>query len=222
MGQPLYSSAANADVWGERGYGDGSTPYDTQLYHLASMASWLSPTGISHHGLLPHIPSIHLSAVNSSPCPGIAPQSPNSSSQQLCLPEDQLLSGVHMAAARTVWFSFHLGCHSSAVSLSALNVSPLTQTIALCGDRIPASVPSPAEGRSSPTNTPVFPPGSFILQSFVWFYIFFSTGQVLLSALSWFSACTSVSKGIFLMYLWRQVLLNHLLLHYLALSMLQI
>ena len=27
-----------------------------------------------------------------------------------------------------------------------------------CGDRILASVPQPAEGRSSPTNTPVFPP----------------------------------------------------------------
>ena len=36
-------------------------------------------------------------------------------------------------------------------------VSPLTQTIALCGDRTPASVPPPAEGRSSPNNTPVFP-----------------------------------------------------------------
>ena len=36
-------------------------------------------------------------------------------------------------------------------------VSPLTQTIALCGDRTPASVPPPAEGRSGPTNTPVFP-----------------------------------------------------------------
>ena len=39
------------------------------------------------------------------------------------------LSGVCMAVARTVWFSFHLGCHRSAVLLSALNVSPLTQTI---------------------------------------------------------------------------------------------
>ena len=38
------------------------------------------------------------------------------------------LSRVCMAAARTVWFSFHLGCHWSAVSLSALNVSSLTQT----------------------------------------------------------------------------------------------
>ena len=39
------------------------------------------------------------------------------------------LPGICMAAARTVWFSFHLGCHRSAVSFSALNVSPLTQTI---------------------------------------------------------------------------------------------
>ena len=36
------------------------------------------------------------------------------------------LSGVCMAVARNVWFSFHLGCHRSAVWLSALNVSPLS------------------------------------------------------------------------------------------------
>ena len=35
----------------------------------------VSSTGISHHNLLPHIPSVCLSAVNSSPCLGIAPQS---------------------------------------------------------------------------------------------------------------------------------------------------
>ena len=93
--------------------------------------------------------------------------------------------------ARTVWFSFHLGCHRSAVSLLALNVSPLRQ-LPLCGDQTPASVPPPTKGRSSPTNTPVLPPGSFVLLSFVWFCTFFSTGQVLLSALPWCSACTSV------------------------------
>ena len=27
MGQPLYCSAADAGLWGEGGYGDGSTPY---------------------------------------------------------------------------------------------------------------------------------------------------------------------------------------------------
>ena len=38
------------------------------------------------------------------------------------------LSRVCMAVARTVWVSFYLGCQRSAVWLSALNVSPLTQT----------------------------------------------------------------------------------------------
>ena len=49
------------------------------------------------------------------------------------------------------------------------------------------------------------PPSSLILPSFAWFYIFFSTGQVLLSALSWCSACTSMSEGVFLMYPWREM-----------------
>ena len=115
------------------------------------------------------------------------------------------LSRVCMAVARTVQFSFHLGCHRSAVSLSALNVSPVTQTVAQCGDQTPASVPPPAEGRSSPTNTPVSPPGSFVLPSFVGFYIFFSIGQVLLFALSWCCACTFVSEGVVLMYPWREM-----------------
>ena len=75
-----------------------------------------------------------------------------------------------------------------------------------CGDQNPASIPLPAKSRSSPNNTPVFPPSSFILPSFVWVYIFFSAGQVLLSTLSWCSACTSeVSEGVFLMYPWREV-----------------
>ena len=74
-----------------------------------------------------------------------------------------------------------------------------------CGDWTPASVSLPAEGRSSPTNTPVFPPSSFVLPSFAWSYIFFSCGQVLLPALSWCSASTSVSEGEFLMYLWREM-----------------
>ena len=65
-----------------------------------------------------------------------------------------------------------------------------------CGDQISASVSPPAEGRSSPMTTPVFPPSSPILSSFAWFYIFFSSGQVLLSALSCCSACTSVSEGV--------------------------
>ena len=73
------------------------------------------------------------------------------------------------------------------------------------GDWAPVSVPAPAEDRSSPTNTPVFLPSSFILLSFLWFYIFVSTDQVLLSALSWCSACSSVSESVFLLYLWREI-----------------
>ena len=104
----------------------------TQLYYSASMAAWLSSTGISHHDLLPHIPSIRLSAVNSSSCPGIAPQSLNSSSQPLRLPGDLCpwLGCVRLQQGLS-WFSFHLGCHRSAVSLPALTVSPLPQIVAL-------------------------------------------------------------------------------------------
>jgi len=74
-----------------------------------------------------------------------------------------------------------------------------------CGDRTPASIPPPAEDMSTPTNTPIFSPSSFILLSFAWFYIRFSTGQVLLYAFSWCSVCTSVSEGVFLMYPWREM-----------------
>ena len=89
MGQPFYCPAADIGMCRERSYGDGSTPLCvTQHYHLASTAAWLSSTSISHHYLLPHIPSICLSVVNSSPRPGTAPQSLNSNSQPLCLPGD--------------------------------------------------------------------------------------------------------------------------------------
>ena len=103
----------------------------TQQYRLASMAAPLSSTGISPNNLLPHIPSIPLSAVNSSPHPGIAPQSLNSSSQLLHLPVDQRSCLGYVWLWQGLSDSFYLGCHRSAVSLSALNVSPLTQTIAL-------------------------------------------------------------------------------------------
>ena len=128
MGQPLYCSAANAGVFGESLWWWLYPLCVTQQYCLTSVAARLSSTGISHHNLLPHILSICLSTVNNSRCPGIAPRSLNSSSS---LSGDLCPCRVRMAAARTVWFSFHLGCHTLAVSPSAWNVSPLTQTIAL-------------------------------------------------------------------------------------------
>ena len=66
------------------------------------------------------------------------------------------LSRVCMAAARTVRFSSHLGCHRSAVLLLALNVSPLTQITALMWGSDPCFRSPPAEGQSSP-NIPVSP-----------------------------------------------------------------
>ena len=54
------------------------------------------------------------------------------------------------------------------------------------GDQTPVSVLLPTKGRSS------FPPSFFILLSFAWFYIFFSTRHVLQSPFSWCSAWTSV------------------------------
>ena len=58
---------------------------------------------------------------------------------------------------------------------------------------------------------------SFILPNFVWFYMFFSAGQVLLSVLSWCSASTSVSEGVILTSVERDVLHVHLLLCHLVL-----
>ena len=95
------------------------------------MAAWLSSAGISHHSLplIPFDPSHRrqqqpshwdCSTIPKLQLPATAPYR-----------RPAFLSRVCMAAARTVSFSFHLGCHRSAVSLSVLNVSPLTQTIAL-------------------------------------------------------------------------------------------
>ena len=116
------------------------------------------------------------------------------------------LSGVCMAAARTVLslipfrlpqiscFTLSLKCFSSdSDSCPSVGIRPLLQ------------FPHPPRSGSVLTNTPVFPSSSFILLSFAWVCIFFYAGQVLLSALSWCSACTSVSEGVFLMYPWREI-----------------
>ena len=128
MGQPLYCSAANADVWGERGYGDGSTV-------AAVSPCFHGCPAFLHRHFPPQSPPSH--PLDSSL------HSPQQPSPWDCstIPQRQLRaavpsrrpasrSGVCMAVTRTVWFSFQLGCHRSAVSLSALNVSPLTQTVA--------------------------------------------------------------------------------------------
>ena len=105
---------------------------------------------------------------------------------------------------RTVWFSSYLGCHawisSFTLTLRCFSsdsdncfhvwVGPLVQ------------FPHPPR---APSNTPVFLSSSFLLSSFALVYIFSSTGQVLLPPLSWCSAYTSVSEGVFLMHPWREM-----------------
>ena len=135
-----------------------------------SMAVWLFSTGIFHHSLLPHFPSINLSS-QQQPSPWDC-----STIRKLQLPAaapwrgSMSLSRVCLAMARTVWLSFHLGCHRSAVSLSALNVSPLTQTIAaMWGSDACSSSPTCWVQIQSYQHSH-FPPSSFILLSFAWVY----------------------------------------------------
>ena len=169
------------------------------------MAAWLSSTGISHHSLLPHLPSVRFSAVNNSPHLGVAPQSLNSSSQPLHLPGDLcpclgyawlwkdclLLIPFRLPQISCFTLSLKYFC-SDSDNCPSVGTGPLFQF--------------PHQLRAGPVLlTLLFFPSSFVLPSFLWLYMFFSTGQVLLSALSWCSACTSVSEGVFLMYPWREI-----------------
>ena len=158
----------------------------TQQYCLASMAARLSSTGISHHDLLPHMSSICLSAVNSSPRSGIAPQSLNSSSQLLHLLGDlrpcpgyvwgcskDCLILVPFRLQPISCFTLSLKCFSSdSDSCPNVGIRPLLQ------------FPHPPRA-GAVLLTLLFPlTSSFILLSFVWFYIFFSAGQVFMSPLN--------------------------------------
>ena len=169
---------------------------------LASLAAGISSTGIFHDLLAP-IPSMHLSEVSSSPRPGISPQCLDSSSQLLHLPGALYPVQSMYGCSKDCWSSFHLGGHMSAASLSAFSVSPLTRQLPQCGNRTPASTPPPTEGRSSPTNTPVFPPvpsSYLVLPGSVCSFPVSSSCPL--------SACpprTSESEGVFLTYLCREV-----------------
>ena len=132
MGQPLYCSAAHLCLWGEKGYSNGPTPMcDSAVSPCFHGYSTFLDRLVPPQSLLPHLldPSLHSQQQPSLwGCPTIPKlQLPDAVPSR----EPASLSGVYMAAARTVWFSLHLGCHRLAVSLSAFNVSPLTQTIVL-------------------------------------------------------------------------------------------
>ena len=120
--------------------------------------------------------------------------------------EPASLSGGCMAAARTVWFSFHSGCRRSAASRSALNVSPPTQTVApLLGLDPCFSPPHPLKAGPVLWTFPFrhLHPRPF-LPSVTWFYTLFPL--VRSSCLLWTGVLHALlSEGVFLMYLWREM-----------------
>ena len=150
---------------------------------------------------LPHIPSVHLFTVNSSPHPGVSPQSLHSSSQSLCLLGDlhpclgyvccgkDCLTLIPFMLPQISCFTLSLKCFSSdSDSCPDLEIRPLLQF--------------PHLPRAGPVLLTLLffslVPSSYrVLRGSL---CSFSTGQVLLSALSWCSACTSMSEGVFLMY----------------------
>ena len=112
MGQPFCCSAADAEVWGKRGYGDGPTRY-TWLNSIALFA-WLP-------GFPPQAFPTTISSLTSPDRSLCSQQQPSpedcSTIPKLWLPAtapskgSMSLSEVCMAASRTVWFLCHLGCH---------------------------------------------------------------------------------------------------------------
>ena len=169
----------------------------TQQYGLTSIAAPLSSTGISHHNLLPHIPSVSLQST-AALTRGTAPQSLNSSPQPLrrlgCVWLQQGLILIPFRLPQISCFTLSLKCFTSdSNNCSSVGIGLLLQFPHL------------------PSVGPVlqillcFPPSSLVLPSFTCFYIFFCTGHVLLSAFNWCSAFTSVSEGVFLMYPWREL-----------------
>ena len=128
MDHPLYYSA----VWGKRGFGYGSTPSTwlssiTLLLWLPSFPPQALPTIIfsltaPRSDSLPSTAALALGLIHNpySPAPS------HCTFQGTCIPA-QCMYGC----GKDCLILFQLGCHRSAVSLSALNVPPLTQTIAL-------------------------------------------------------------------------------------------
>ena len=138
------------------------------------MTSCLSSVSISHHNLLPHVPSVHLSAVSSSSHSGIVLQSLHSSSQPLgtCL-HVQLTYGcskdclilIPFSLSQISCFTFSLQCFSSA-----------PDNCPSVGIRLPLQFPHTIKGWSS-LMTPVFL--CVCVCVFCFFLLFPSSCQVL-------------------------------------------
>ena len=192
MGQPLYCSAAKAGMSGREAMVMAPTP---------SCDSAISPCfhgclAFLHRHFPPQPPPSH--SLDLSLC-----------SQQQPLPWDcsiipklQLpatapsrgsisLSGVRMTVARTVWFSFHLGCRRSALSLSSLKC--FSSDSYNCPDvGMGPLLQFPHLLRAGPVLLTLLflPPPPVPLSCWVLHASIYSFPQAL-STLGWCSACTS-------------------------------
>ena len=109
-------------------------------------------------------------------------------------------------------------CDSHSIVVAQLLLSQ-PQMFLLCPKHMPqyrgwtlALASSPARGKSSPTYSPLFPPTSFVLPSFAWFYVFFSGDLALLPILSWCCKLFCVWRCIPDVYIGRDVLHIYLFL----------
>ena len=179
MGQPLYCSAADAGdagLWRKRGYGDDST-CNARLSSIALLLWLPGCLAFLHRHFPPRSPPscpLHTSLHSQQqPSPWDCSTIP-----KLQLPAATPSKGpadlcrVCMAAARTVCFSFYLGCHRSAASLSALNVSSDSDSCPDVGIRPLLQFPHPP--RAGPVLVTLF--SSLVplaYRDFACFYIFF-------------------------------------------------
>ena len=203
MGQPVCCSVADASMRGERGYGDGCTPYawlrsiallpwlpgfPPQAFPI-TVSSLTSPQSISLQSTAAlTLGSLHAPQTAAPSCRAF---------QRTIVP----ICGMYGCARTLILIPFRL----PQISCFTLSLKCFSSDSDNCPNVGIGPCFSLVEGRSSPMNTPLFPPSSFILPSFAWFFIFFSSDQVLLFALSWCSAYTSISEGVFLMCLWREM-----------------
>ena len=134
-------------------------------------------------------------------------------------PPDAALSRGLVSLSRYIWLWKDCLCdyHSIWTVTDQLlhyptvsNPSPLFQAVApIWGSDLCFGFPMPQvqiHFYSLSFHLPPTPTPSFVLLSFAWFYFFFFPGgEVLLPALSWCSVGSSVSRGVLLMYPWREV-----------------
>ena len=192
----------------------------TQEYRLASMATWFSSTGISHHNLLFPVPLGHLSAFSSRPHPGwyqtsprvvipppdttqIPPQSLHSSSLPATVPSRGLASLSGLRTARIICVI------PTAFRLSQVNCFTL---VLKCFSSVPNNCPSVGAGPR--VQFPHLAKAGPVLLTLLFSSQLPSSYQVLHGSMYSFlgirffcpfsagAASSFVSEGVFLMYPW--------------------